>query len=302
MTDTSDKSRVAVVRGDDRHDNVRAALDLLGDTVDLAGRERIVIKPNFVVTSNALAATHREAVRAVLEYLWEHGVRQATLAEGCAEGSIRKAIDNYGYGGLVDQYKLDVVDLNHDEAVEVDAVNRMLRPTTLRVARTVVESDLRISVCPPKTHDTVQVTLSLKNVAVGSILPPKRRVHQGHKGINLNLYKLARVVGPHLAVLDGYEAMEGNGPVCHDVVDWRLAVASADFVAADSFAAQAMGYDIHDIGYLYYCHVQGLGRGDLEQMEIVGNTSFERAYRPFKRHVTNHWQTHWRVRHVERYL
>lgn len=73
---------------------------------------------------------------------------------------------------------------------------------------------------PPKTHDLVIATLSLKNMAVGS-LRTKSACHAGYRGTNLNLYKLAPYVAPHLAVIDGYQGMEGNGPVSGDRVEWR---------------------------------------------------------------------------------
>jgi uncharacterized protein (DUF362 family) len=295
-------SRVALIRGQDRYDNVARALQAIDDQIDLAGKQRIVVKPNFVTTQRELAATHVDAVRAVLDHLRRRGVtQQITLAEGPAIGSAQEGFRNYGYEPLIREYGLRVVDINQDETEPVQVWNTRLRPHTVRVSRTVLESDFRISIGPPKTHDTVIVTLSLKNYVVGSLVG-KRAVHQGCAGINLNLYKLAYHVAPHLSVIDGFVGMEGHGPTRGEPVDWRIAVASTDFLAADCLTARLMGFDPHEVGYLHYCLVKGLGHGEPEEIEVVGNVSLEGAYHSFRPHPTTEEQKSWRVEGVERYL
>jgi uncharacterized protein (DUF362 family) len=93
------------------------------------------------------------------------------------------------------------VDLNEDEFIKVQAHNRDLQPVLLRVARTVVESDYRISICPPRTHDSVIVTLSLRNMLVVSLVwddkgNDKKALDRGYRAMNLSLLKLARVIPP----------------------------------------------------------------------------------------------------------
>ncbi|MEA3408514.1 MAG: DUF362 domain-containing protein [Chloroflexota bacterium] len=296
------KHRVALIRGDNRYANVSRALQAIESDIDLAGKRRVVVKPNFVSVRRSLAATHPDAVRAVLDFLQQKGVRKVTLAEGPAMGSFRRGLKNHNYSPLLEDYDLDIVDLNKDETVDVGLYTRSMQPMRLPVARTTVESDYRISVGPPKTHDIAIVTLSLKNMAFGSLTGRKSRAHQGHKGIHMNLYKLAYHVAPQLAVIDGFRAMEGNGPVGGSPVDWRMAVASTDFVAADSLTAQLMGFDMEDVGYIYYCSLKGLGHGERAAMEIVGNARFEEVQRDFKPHRTYERQLHWHIPDFEQYL
>jgi hypothetical protein len=79
-------SRVALIRGYDRASNIVAALQAIADDIDLAGKQRIVVKPNFVSVSRPLSATHVDATRAVLAYLIARGARDITLAEGPSSG------------------------------------------------------------------------------------------------------------------------------------------------------------------------------------------------------------------------
>ena len=43
---TNTRARVALVKGGDRYHNVRQALALIGDDIDLAGKRRVLIKPH----------------------------------------------------------------------------------------------------------------------------------------------------------------------------------------------------------------------------------------------------------------
>jgi len=333
------KSRVALIKGNDRHDNITQALALIEDGIDLGDKKRILIKPNFVSTRRQLAATHVEAVRAVLDWLRPRYDGPITIGEGAAVSDTFDGYRNFGYLDLAEEYNVRFVDLNQDQWVPVQVYDRRLRPMAVRVARTTLESDFRISVGPPKTHDAVIVTLSLKNMVVGSLIrgrggglvemlvqllpdrltssalaekmkshlskvnrSDKFALHQGYHGLNLNLYTLAKVIAPHLSVIDGFVGMEGSGPSGGDPVDLRVAIASADFLAADTVATRLMGFDPDEIGYLHYCKLGGLGVGDLNDIVIVGNATIEECQQRFKPHPTYREQLQWRLPSVEEYL
>jgi uncharacterized protein (DUF362 family) len=92
----------------------------------------------------------------------------------------------------------------------------------------------------------------------------------GVLGINYNLAALASRLHPHLAVIDGFEGMEGDGPINGTPVDHRVCVVSTDWLAADTVSAELMGFGIGKIGYLTYCAPAGLGQADLSKIEILG--------------------------------
>jgi uncharacterized protein (DUF362 family) len=130
----------------------------------------------------------------------------------------------------------------------------------------------------------------------------KMKMHQSHPVINLNLALLAPHVVPHLSVIDGFEAMEGNGPSEGDPVPWRIALASTDALAADVTTAALMGFDPDEVGYLHYCKKMGLGVGELDRIQIVGNTTMAGCARRFRPHHTVHRQRRWRLSQAEQYL
>ncbi len=347
------KSQVALIRGDDRYDNIAQTLELLARSIDLSQKQNVLIKPNFVVTHKPLATTHVDAVQAVLDFVRSRYAGPITIAEGPATQPAAEGFRCYGYERLAKAYDTTLMDLNCDEPLPVEVYDWRLRPLRLHLARSVVESDFRISVGPPKTHDVVIVTLSLKNMIMGSLisrfahghpsksgsgpkfgqisrflwrlvpqwvrrLPPaewmeframsylepsdKMKMHQSYPIINLNLALIAPLVAPHLAVIDAFEAMEGNGPSNGSPVPLRLALASTDALAADVVGTALMGFDAEDVGYLYYCRRFGLGSGDLAQIEILGNATLAECIRTFRPHETYQRQRRWGLPEAEKLL
>ncbi len=96
-------------------------------------------------------------------------------------------------------------------------------------------------------------------------------LHRQVGAMSENLARLAEVLMPDVAVIDGFTAMEGNGPGSSGrPVDLRVAVAGTDPVACDTVMAHLMGFDVADIGYLALCGERGLGVIDLSRMELRG--------------------------------
>ena len=81
---------------------------------------------------------------------------------------------------------------------------------------------------------------------------------------------LTPLLHPSLAVIDGFEGMEGRGPIGGTRVDHRVCVVSTDYLAADTVGAHLMGIDPMDIGYLNYLASTNVGQTDLSKMEILG--------------------------------
>jgi len=336
------KSKLALIKGPDRYQNITQALECIGEEIKLPP-DGLLIKPNFVSTTNQLAATHVEAVRALLDFLGSRYGGSITIGEGAGLTDTFEGFRVFGYEPLIEEYGVRLMDLNRDRWVKVEVYDRNLAPLELRLAKTAWESPYRISIGPPKTHDTVIITLSLKNMIMGSLIRDQRgknsalfntlsrvtpswvkgapfleglkrdvattvlrsdkmAMHQGYPAINLNLYTLAKHIAPHLSIIDGFLGMEGWGPGDGEPVELQVAIASTDFLAADTVAAKLMGYDIDEIGYLYYCKLKGLGAGDLEKIEIVGNTRPEDCIRPFRPHPAYHQQLRWQTQDFERFL
>jgi uncharacterized protein (DUF362 family) len=133
-----------------------------------------------------------------------------------------------------------------------------------------------ISVTRPKSHLQVGVTLTAKNVIMGSIMiMDKVRMHPTEAGIRMldyNLFTVMQHLHIDLGVIDGFEGMEGNGPIFGEPVDHRVAIAGTDYLAVDRIGTEVMGADFDNIRYLNYLLDHGFGEGDLDKIQIIGET------------------------------
>jgi uncharacterized protein (DUF362 family) len=262
--------KVSIASSDSRDAGVTRSLELIDSEVDIPDRP-VMVKPNFVTTSNQLAATHVDSTRATLEYLAGKGVTEFVIAVGPAIGTPDSGFDNYGYRDLANDFNIEFMDLNTDDRIPVPAFDDHLNPQTLYMSKRLSESYV-VSVCPMKTHNNVVVTLGLKNILVGTLsgVEEKRKIHKGSKAINLTLAKMAQHVVPDLTVIDGVVGMQGNGPIDGFEMPSNVVVASHHGIAADVVGLQVMGYSLDQVGYLRYAmELRNLGVDDIQ---VVGET------------------------------
>jgi uncharacterized protein (DUF362 family) len=288
---------VSVVKSEGHYKGAAKALRLLEDQIErsLKGKKRVMVKPNFVSTSRQLAATHVEAVKAVLDLVLKHYQGRLIIGEGPALGNLESGIKNFGYAKLTDEYGVEFLDLNEDEHILLEGVDSNLNLMHFKVSKTLVESDYLISVAMPKTHDCVIATLSIKNVVVGSLVSKreKEKIHQGTKAININIAKIAKYCMPSLALIDGYIGMEGAGPVNGDPIELGVSSASMFPVSLDAVMANIMGFEPNNIGYLHYLNEWSSGVADLDRVLILGET-IENVRKEFTPHPTYTDQLKWR--------
>lgn len=313
--------RVALTWGYDRADNVFRALQVFKKQIAaaVAGR-RVVIKPNLVSITVGLACTHTDVLEGILEFLKSIGKTDVVVAESSATGGAMAGFDNMGYLKLANRYPVRFMDLNQEgyERVQVWARATDTTPnTTIRVSRLYLDPrNFIISATRFKTHNFAVATLSLKNVAMSAPVVDAGKLWgqpgakddkaSGMHGadpwnayvasqiIADNMYRLAKVYGirPHLAVLDGYQGMQGDGPTGGYAANPVLkpAIVAFDWVAADRVAVKLMGGDSWYASYytsqtvinsgtdpgtldcpmfpvcLNYCAQAGLGTWDISQI------------------------------------
>jgi uncharacterized protein (DUF362 family) len=290
--DSKSRVKVALVKGEDRKTNIRRTLDLIKEDIRLPEKS-ILLKPNFVSTSTPLAATHVDAIKAVMDFLLELGARSFLIGEASAEHTWN-GYRNFGYLELEKSYPVKLLDLNEDEWVKTKILDSRFNVIEVKVSKTILNS-YRISVTRPKTHDFSIVTLTLKNMAVGSLIGwDKRAIHQGYRAFNLNLAKLAKLTLPHLSIIDGAVGMEGNGPVSGSAVSSGFTVASTNALACDLVTTTLMGFDYKNIGYLWYGTQIGLGPRTLGEIEIVGE-NVENCKTRFRPHRSYEAQLNWKL-------
>ncbi len=294
-------NKIAFVKGEDREANILACLRLLEKELsfDLKNKKSILIKPNCVNAHRPQGSTNIEALRAVLKFVAAKTAGEIIIGEGSGVGETFRAFSNLGYLDLKKDFpRIKFVDLNKDKFETVEVFDQNLKPFTQRIAKTVINADYRISLALPKTHDSVIVTLSLKNLVVGSLLDKcqygiEKTIHQGYPAINRSLAKLAKIIPPHLSIIDGFYGMEGAGPSGGNLVEWHIALASKNWLALDCFVASLMDFNPQKIGYLYFSCQERQEECDPKNWQIIGNADPVKEKKHFLPHPDYLEQLKW---------
>ncbi|MCD6301144.1 MAG: DUF362 domain-containing protein [Staphylothermus sp.] len=290
---------VSIVRSNSHFEGTLEALRLIDEEIRIivGGRRKFLIKPNFVSTTIYLSATPRETVDAILHYLYEnHDVSEVLIAESPANARAEEGYRNYGYCELRKKYPdIEFGDLDDYEQVEFKLVDEHGEEFSVYVSKLLLDkSFVKISPCRAKTHDTVVVTLSIKNMVMGGIRRGfKPRMHRGLYTINYNIALLATKMMPDLGVVDGVIGMEGNGPVSGEPKKWGVVFASTNPVNLDAIVAYGMGFNPRDIGYLYFLAKWGYGIIDPDKIPIIGE-KLKNIKTRFKPHSTYERQLRWK--------
>jgi uncharacterized protein (DUF362 family) len=123
-----------------------------------------------------------------------------------------------------------------------------------------------------KCHIYTTTTGAMKN-AFGGLLNTRR--HYTHSWIHRTLVDLLAIQkeihSGLFAVMDGTTAGNGPGPRTMKPVIKNIMLASADQVAIDAVAAKLMGFDPMSLEYIRVAHEDGLGCGDVRDIELVGD-------------------------------
>jgi uncharacterized protein (DUF362 family) len=247
---------------DQIHASVTRAIGRLG--YDLQGKKSAFIKVNIVrpASPNSCVVTHPAVVEGLILSLREHGVAEISIAEGPAAGvdpgiAFRKS----GYLALARKMRVRLLDLN--------TAGRCPRPWdhgTLDLPRQLIESDIYINVPKMKTHFHTGVTLSIKNQQ-GLLTPDAKKATHREYDLCPGLVSIAKVIRPHLIVVDGIDAMEGEGPTKGSKKHTGVLVYGDDMLETDIACCKFMGVSSFEIRHLRCAAEQGLGR--LEP-EIIG--------------------------------
>jgi uncharacterized protein (DUF362 family) len=127
-----------------------------------------------------------------------------------------------------------------------------------------------------KTHVFTTITGAMKN-AFGGLLSERR--HWTHAVIHetvVDLLAIQQEIHSGLfAVMDGTFAGDGPGPRAMWVQEKDLILASADQVAIDAVSAYLQGFDPLELKFIRLGHEQGLGVGDIKQIEVLGGVDLE---------------------------
>lgn len=124
-----------------------------------------------------------------------------------------------------------------------------------------------------KTHHDITIAGAVYT-AYGVLFGGEKRERRArfHESLVDTLAVLKKACPGVLAVMDGTFAGEGPGPMRMIPHVKNIIAASTDPLALDAVAAHLMGFDPLEIPYIRMAHEAGLGIGDPQMIDIVGET------------------------------
>src|SRR3989344_6295580 len=230
-------SKISIVNGDNRARNIAAAIKLIKGDIEKAIRNKkskqLFIKINAIDTNFPLACTHVDDLDSVLNIFYNKFnnviVGDNTFVFGKNKGGI--------YRQILKRYpKIKLSDLTEFETENMK-FKRLDGNVSIGKISLLPKKSFTISLAVPKTHDTFVYTGCLKNM-FGCVIKNRSSLHamnfydwmffnKSAKGNQLkwqNLIEVIKRTKPDLCILDGYEAMEGNGPIFGTKVHLGLAM------------------------------------------------------------------------------
>jgi uncharacterized protein (DUF362 family) len=240
---------------------------------------RIVIKINLVVTQTPrrpkgvnIAVTPVESVRGFIDFISPFFQNKIIIVEQSCWGNTKVGFSMYGYEELANKYdNVELLDMADDGVVR-KRVDYSQEELLLPFNKTMIEAPFLVSIARPKVHCNTAMTAGIKNVVIGAVEGYKNRkgLHT-KKDLHKVIAKIAKIILPHLVIIDGVVGMEESGPIQGKEINSGWTLASFDALAADSLTAYLMDFEIKGIPYL--CMIHNLGLGKLytkDKIEVIG--------------------------------
>jgi uncharacterized protein (DUF362 family) len=260
---------VVVASKGDPEPLVQAAIAALGGMERFVPRgANVIVKPNVCVSGRSYqyaATTNPWVVGTLVKMALDAGAASVKVMDNPFSGSGSQA---YASSGIASQVQAAggqmVVMSSHGFVDTAIPKGKWLRQAA--VYEDILKADVIINVPIAKDHGTSRMTAGMKNL-MGLVDNPGAM----HGSLHQAIADLNTLIRPTLTVVDCVRILMSGGPQGGDLNDVKkldTVIASADVVAADTYAATFFGFKPDDIGYLKIGTAMGLGQSDLSKLTI----------------------------------
>lgn len=229
---------------------------------------KVIVKPNICVayhTYEYAATTNPWVVGAIVKMCYEAGAAKVHVMDYPFGGSPEEAYARSGIAEQVIAAGGEMVTMSRLKFTSTDI------PTgqdlhQAHIYKDAFEADVLIDVPIAKHHSLARLTLGMKNLM--GLIRDRGAIHQN---LGQRLADLTSILRPNLTVIDAVRMLMANGPTggdLGDVKEMNTVIASADIVAADSYAATMFGMQPDDLGYIRAAVEMELGQSSLKNLRI----------------------------------
>ena len=253
---------------------IKKGFDALGGiTKFIKPGQSVLLKPNLVTGANPMTGGVSDVIfcEAVATLIKEHcGPGRIIIGETTETGNVTmECFERHGYVEMCKRLGIELEDFTNAEMVDVPLPDAMYADV-VTVPKTVMDVDVFITLPNLKNHDTVCLTVAIKN-SFGIVPDDTRRQAHRANAVEQYLVDIARVRKPDFTIVDGRigsEGIAGGSHFNHPRFANRL-VMGADPVAVDAVCAHLMEQNPR-VRYLQWAEEYGLGNCNLDYINIHG--------------------------------
>ena len=272
------KAKVSIVRAHDYdYAEIYAAMEkgieLIGGLTKIVPPgSKVFVKINHLSPPSPAEkgiVTHPVFVEVILDLLKSVGA-DITVGDDIQSGT-GDGFQVSGFRQMCQRAGVRLINLKEVGFVETVCSGHFLEK--LYLSKTLLDADVIINLPKLKTHSLCVFTGGVKNM-YGTIPSGLRRKFHGEyirnedfSQVVTDIFSAAR---PHLTIMDGIIAMEGEGPAAGSLRRLGVILASQDAVAVDAVATKIIGLNPMNIYTTHYSDERSLGVGDLQNIEVVG--------------------------------
>jgi len=272
------KAKVSIVRAHDYdYAEIYAAMEkgieLLGGLAKtVPPGSKVFVKINHLSPPSPAekgVVTHPVFVEVVLDLLKKLGA-DITVGDDIQSGD-GDGFQISGFRQMCQKAGVRLTNLREAGFVETVCNGHFLERVCL--SKIALDADVIINLPKFKTHSLCVFTGGVKNM-YGTIPSGLRVKFHGEYIRNENfsqaLTDIFSAIRPQLTIMDGIIAMEGEGPAAGSLRRLGVILTSQDAVAVDAVATKIIGLNPLDIHTTRYSDERGLGVGNLQNIEVVG--------------------------------
>ena len=272
------KAKVSIVRA---HDYDYAELyAAVGKGIELIGGLAKIVPPGskVFVKINHLSPpspaekgiiTHPVFVEVILDLLKEVGA-DITVGDDIASGA-GDGFQVSGFRQMCQRAGVRLTNLREAGFVETVCNGHFLEKVYLSTIS--LDADVIINLPKLKTHSLCVFTGGVKNMYGNIPIGLRRKFHAEYmrsEDFSQVLTDIFSAIRPQLTIMDGIIAMEGEGPAAGSLRRLGVILTSQDTVAVDAVATKIIGLNPMDIHTTRYSDERGLGVGNLQNIEVIG--------------------------------
>lgn len=259
---------------DDLKKAIRKSLDLIGGLPKFVKPgNTVLLKVNAIIgfPAERAATTHPAVVRAMSELVKEAGGLPLVGDSSGAFGFTGQSLEMCGIAKAAKDAGAKLVNFESTGTYPVNVNGKIIK--TINVAKPVIDCDVLISMPKLKTHQLTKYTGAVKNfygVIPGTGKAVIHRLAPSEESFSNAVVDVYSALKPALAVMDGIVGMEGEGATNGTPVGSKVIISGSDCVSVDAVSSEVTGFFHKDIMIIRFAHERGLGVGNLDEIEVIG--------------------------------